>query len=381
MANKKKNKFICPICSQAVSDNDEGLQCDGRCDSWYHKQCAGVSDEVYNNLGPKDKWLCISCEPTMQRKEKANNVSNNRKNSNSTDTDPETCPDVQHKLGKFSSATKIDLRKLDPGMQEFGRTLNQMTSVLTELQKAITYQSAQYDNFYDQMKKMQTDSEDAKKRLTHLEESNKMITQENAYLRQKVNKIDQQMLSKEIKIQGISQTPDESLTDIVVELCATMKYALPQENILLARRLPEPIMKTIATARSHQKRPQPILVKLVNEKIAKEILAAKRACPKMNGQQIGREDRPIFVNERLTPTTKRLFWLAQQTKNLGYRFSWVKDGQVMVRKDEHSALIKIDREEDVPTKKVGPPPTRRFSTSPRKKSEGNNSDGETYLST
>lgn len=60
------------------------------------------------------------------------------------------------------------------------------------------------------------------------------------------------------------------------------------------------------------------------------------------------ETNNIYINVHLTAYNKKLFWLARQLRSAGYKFVWVKDGQVKVRKNEHSKVININTPDDIP---------------------------------
>ena len=65
----------CPICALVIleSTNDveghEALLCEGSCNQWYHRWCAGVSKACYKALsGTEDPFFYPSCTATKQQK-------------------------------------------------------------------------------------------------------------------------------------------------------------------------------------------------------------------------------------------------------------------------------------------------------------------------
>ena len=57
---------------------------------------------------------------------------------------------------------------------------------------------------------------------------------------------------------------------------------------------------------------------------------------------------PVYVNEHLTPERKILLGMAKKKKNeLRWKFAWVKDGKIMMRKTERSKIVRINNEEDL----------------------------------
>ena len=54
----RKQSSDCGICGRLVKDTDEGVQCDGPCISWVHRECGGISPARYRMMGKEEEWLC-----------------------------------------------------------------------------------------------------------------------------------------------------------------------------------------------------------------------------------------------------------------------------------------------------------------------------------
>lgn len=77
LSGSSKNSVICPICTEEVVDSGgcrkkghESVFCDGACQEWLHRQCAGLSKAAFqavsNSCGP---FLCPRCVIAQQSKE------------------------------------------------------------------------------------------------------------------------------------------------------------------------------------------------------------------------------------------------------------------------------------------------------------------------
>lgn len=59
-------KTTCVPCCKTVLNTDEGLQCDGPCDRWFHRSCVGLSKAEYMKIASDKtvKWLCsrVDCD-------------------------------------------------------------------------------------------------------------------------------------------------------------------------------------------------------------------------------------------------------------------------------------------------------------------------------
>lgn len=56
----------------------------------------------------------------------------------------------------------------------------------------------------------------------------------------------------------------------------------------------------------------------------------------------------IYVNESLSQDTRRIFNATRKfSKENGYRYCWIQDGRVLLRRDETSGIVRITTEKDL----------------------------------
>lgn len=56
----------------------------------------------------------------------------------------------------------------------------------------------------------------------------------------------------------------------------------------------------------------------------------------------------IFLNDELTPYNRKLLWMAKtKAKESGWKFIWVKNGNIYARKNENSPLTNINNTADL----------------------------------
>ncbi len=54
--------YPCGKCKDEVGKDDEGIQCEGQCQYWYHCACEGIDDHEYDCLSSSEgKWECSRC--------------------------------------------------------------------------------------------------------------------------------------------------------------------------------------------------------------------------------------------------------------------------------------------------------------------------------
>ena len=62
-ASSSLSKVKCDLCLAVIVDNKEdALQCEGSCQLWFHRYCAGVSLSHFKSLASSDKpFVCLLC--------------------------------------------------------------------------------------------------------------------------------------------------------------------------------------------------------------------------------------------------------------------------------------------------------------------------------
>ena len=75
---KTKKKFTCPICLELIVDatpktpGQDAVYCDGLCQTWIHRQCAGLSKPAFNQISQptnNNPFFCPNCRLDQQAKE------------------------------------------------------------------------------------------------------------------------------------------------------------------------------------------------------------------------------------------------------------------------------------------------------------------------
>ena len=67
--SKKKGGCVCPICLEVIQDStkskkgQDAIYCEGQCNSWLHRGCAGLPKSVFSNLqNSPDPFHCPHCQ-------------------------------------------------------------------------------------------------------------------------------------------------------------------------------------------------------------------------------------------------------------------------------------------------------------------------------
>ena len=68
-------EILCLVCDQIIveasedAEGHEAVFCEGECQGWIHRQCAGLTHPAFNSLSESIPYLCSYCICTRQYKE------------------------------------------------------------------------------------------------------------------------------------------------------------------------------------------------------------------------------------------------------------------------------------------------------------------------
>lgn len=96
------------------------------------------------------------------------------------------------------------------------------------------------------------------------------------------------------------------------------------------------------------KGPKNIIVKFTSRKPRDKLMQAAKK-KRLTTLELGLEEsKPIYVNEHLCPENKLLLGKAIQTKReKQWKFAWVSEGKILMRKQETSTVVHVTCEEDL----------------------------------
>lgn len=311
---------ICKKCNSVLSKRYPGLQCTGFCGNFFHAntKCSDVNKECLNLLRsmPGTKWVCVGC-----RVGKRNSL---------IAADPEV--DVAGNSDDDRIDTSV-ARDVFPTSQ-FQGSLNKIESELILLRQSVTFCSDKVSDFEATLVKLN----DYIKLTDKLKEENHKLRSEVVMLNSRVNDLEQFSRLNNLEIVGVSERKDENLYDIAQNIANTMDFDLSVQNIEFIHRV---------QTRNSEGKPKNIIMKLTSRKIKENFLNTAKAKRKADGGHIlkFRDDR-IFINEHLTNENKVLFSKSREfAKEKHYKFVWVRNGHVFLRKDERSKIIQVKTEE------------------------------------
>jgi hypothetical protein len=295
------NDIFCAQCSNVVSNDCAQIIC-SVCNGVYHKKCSKLKAKSFEVLIKTDDfdWICSSCRDNLKTKKRGRSS---------------LC------LENTNDNTKL---------------LKELLKEQSELKSAIQFMSDQYEV----LKKFVSEFSIVKK-------ENEVLKTKCFDLETKCNRLEQYSKNFNLEISGVPQTKNENTYSIIGNILAAIEAKVDVDDIEYCHRL-------YPKNKNEEETPK-IVAKFYSRQKKHHILDKLKQFRAKHNRHLSCSDLPdydsnksrIFINEHLTAHNKHIFWLARNLRSVGYKFVWVKDGQVKIKKDEQSKVININSPLDI----------------------------------
>lgn len=233
--------------------------------------------------------------------------------------------------------TRDDILKLIQGelRSMLGAQFSSSNSKLDELGTSMSFISKQYEEI---KKGISANVEKIQELLEEKQILNKTI---NA-LSDRIRTMEQYMRESNIEINGIPEHKNEILPNVIEQLAKVVENPLDEQDIIFCKR--------VAKINRESKSPRAVVVKLRSSLRRDALLAATTRFNKKNPQDklhshhlgMGGDKSPVFLNEHLSPESKSLHAETRKMAKLhGYKYTWVRNGHIYIRKDETCTHVHI----------------------------------------
>lgn len=330
-------------CALGKSDNDY-ITC-FKCGKSYHHACLAIQNpNDFDSLA----WTCPECIMTTKTNRKDHTPV--RTNSNVT-----TRPNKRHAKGSPSAAkpneqlTSSLIRNIieDTMAKELNDFMSKFTTSITSLMnnelKLIKDDISEFKvslNFIsDQVDELVRDRKSDSQMIVELKNENSAMKSTINDLQAQVNYLEQQARANNVELQCVPEKSNENLINIISNLSNAVNCNIKADEIANCSR--------IAKINRNNDRPRSIVIQLASPRVRDRLLAAcisfNKSNPnrKLNTSHLGLTgpEKPVFINEHLSPANKALHASARlRAKERGYKFVWIKNGKIFVKKDENSDL-------------------------------------------
>lgn len=335
-SQKQKPSTKCSGCNDLISKGNILTCSKTTCNANYHPECIGGS-------APAEKlratWICPAC--VCNRRKVGDNSSTPVRHHLLTEQESSNVTVRSHRVltADSQSSDSLDLKSvmdeiklMRNDMLEVKNQLHSLTDSITQCQEKIT----SFSDFFEStrlrlqlLEEKQAEVCELKSQISHLQEQ--LVSQA------------QTAISNELEVIGLPETANENLQHCVLVLAQKVGVPLLNEDIDWVSRVgPKKNMRNKSTGdisdnQSEFHNSRPLVVRLLRKTKRDEILKAARVRRNISPKDmdIGASTQKLYINERLTSDNRRLFREARiRARHLGYKFCWIHNGIIHVRKDE-----------------------------------------------
>ncbi|CAB3250075.1 unnamed protein product [Arctia plantaginis] len=213
--------------------------------------------------------------------------------------------------------------------------LNVIKQHLSSCHDSITFMNAKFEE-------LKACIEEKSSTISKLQSDNEILRTTVHSLSARLDIAERNLRESNIEINGLPEHRSENLINVVSQLAKTIGCPLPEHDICKVTR--------VAKLSKDNERPRTVIVKICNSRQRDIVLASvinfnkKNPKDKFNSHHLGLGGPrvPVYVAEHLTPNNKALHAAARKkSKEMNYKFNWVRSGRIYVRKDETSQAVLI----------------------------------------
>lgn len=298
-ANRLFIKMVqCKKCNLFLSiAKDDIIKCKGTCDSVFHKKCM-IKDKAFMK-----SEVCEQCS----KKETASL--------------PGT-PKLNVDLSK-DSAEKVLLE------------VNAKLEVIYCMQKQISDMKDVVDFYSEKYQEMVNFKETAEKKIKSLENKNINLQKCNAALEERILSLETKETEKVIKIVGVKDGKNENTMNVVESIAGFLKISTGS------------IDEVKRVGQEKPDRPRTIVVCLNSKSARDEWITKRRTLIRNSDFFKNLNDQRIYINENLPKALRELFWNTKTMLKNKYKFMWVQNSRVLVKKEEKAKIFNIRNDNDL----------------------------------
>lgn len=247
---------------------------------------------------------------------------------------------ITEKLDKFSTDLdniKTEMKKITNDNKINSASLTEIKVRLNEIEISTNFVTNRQDEFDSRLSLIEQRSRNYEQYETDIVELKNRYTIISTEL--KARQQWDRLLNLEVI--GVPETNNEDLVKVLTNIAKFVDVNISLSDIEFANRIQPKQPKPGA--------PRTIIVKLKNRVVKDNILAGIRRFHGITRSDIGMQGaQRIFINEHLTLENKTLYKKCRElaTSN-SFKYIWIRNCKIFVRKDDKSPKIAINREEDL----------------------------------
>ncbi|XP_046466560.1 uncharacterized protein [Neodiprion pinetum] len=333
------------------------VDCMGDCGAIIHADCAinrlGYDPDGANSLDS------VYCEPCVMQR--STTIPRSPIKSH-TSIDPPTHKEVLDDTGSHDKITLEDLMRQLKSMStvnigQFKCLQTSISSVeqnIAELRADVSVFSSSYETLNNRIGTLELNSEATKVDIQTIREENSALKSQVNLLSNRLTNNDSNNTSAEITISGLPIDITDTPNTIVDRILKALGIPGLTSDVLEIRQIPskQPLAdgERPHTSTTTQASLGTLIVSLKSSRVRDFIIQKRREKKELSINEVFALNRKgnIFINEFLPSATYNLLRRTKsKAEELGYKFVWLKAGNIYVRRSEKTEIIQINAESDL----------------------------------
>lgn len=285
----------CKVCKLYLSvARDDVVKCKGSCAGVYHKKCAAKKMTQDN--------MCEECSKK----------------------DPPNPP----KLSVDPCGLTVENLLLEVNKKL--EVIFKIENKLAELKDSVDF----YSKSYEELMEFKAGAE---KKFTALERRNVYLEKCNMALEERVERLEQKEKERNVELAFLEPLQNEDLLAVVASIAEDLN--LNTEDIEEVKRVGSAEKRVGAEKPSSSPRPRPVIVTLRTKTARDQWIKQKKSLLTNDAIYKNGNQQRVFINEDLTKTKRQLFWSAKNQLKPMYKFIWIQNANILVKKSEAEKKI------------------------------------------
>lgn len=293
----------CAVCNRLISAKQIKIACCD-CEKDFHGSCMKISKaDIEYQTSAGIVWRCDHCNEERRRSLTFEGEASEGKL---------TLQDILKAIQELTNEHKTSIKEFNKSYESLNDKLNENTLLLKEQNEKIV----QYIEKIDQ-----------------LSTENKLLKERVQALEDKLDETDQYSRRNCVEIQGVP-VKDNDVMQTVKDVGHALGVDIEDTMVDACHTLGK---------KPNSNDPPGIIVKFVRRMDAETLLAKRRVKKDFSTRHLNLPtDRPIYVNESLTPVRRKLLVMAREEKRKqGYKWLWVRRGNIFLRKVDNGPVFLI----------------------------------------
>lgn len=318
----------CDACKSDFTNPKDCIACTV-CHGFFHSACTRLRN--LTNLtalaGDKRKhWRCDRCRESMGEMEKS-----------FTSFKDDIMKTFNEKMAEVLESVEM---KLDEFTRKIEDVQKRVTNKINEMEKSVKFMSEQFEEHKKLVEENSLKTKQLEQNYPKLQKTVSQLKAENSQLNIELRR-------NNVMFHGIPFTKNENLAEIVQKIGKLIKADIEEQSLDFVFRLPI----------RNEKNPAPILCRFVTRNRRDAVFHAYRDTVKIQNDGAGVKlssmnknwiSERCFIGEHIPRDLGDLLYEARQlAKEINFKFVWVRDYKIYMKKTESDRPIRITNYEQL----------------------------------